>query len=464
MTADLVFRGGTAVLPRGRVASDVAVTDGVISAVGEPGTLDADQVVDLEGRILLPGAIDVHVHFRQPGFEQKEDFASGSSAAACGGVTTVCDMPNTHPPVTTADRFRAKRDVAERASRVDFGLWAGGTDLAEIEAMAALGAVGVKVYMNRSHRADDPYADDLSMPDDDTLRALLRACAGWGLPVAVHVADHEEEVRVRARLRATSTSDARLVCRSYRSEGVLAGLRRVLGAADATGCRVHIAHASLAPVSAIELIGAARRSGLPVTAECGPPALLEDDLATLGVLGVPFAFPADDAAYYWSALVDGRIDMVATDHAPHTLQDKAVGRPDVWDAPPGYPGVETSLPLMVDAVVGGRLPWSRLVELTSAAPARLCGLAGKGAIAPGADADLVVVDPAGTSTIDASRLHSKAGWSPFAGRRLAGRVAATYLRGREIAREGDLVSPAPTGRFLARTPSSSPTPEGSADR
>lgn len=463
MSAGTLFRGGTAVLPGGPVAADVLVADGVISVVGEPGTLIAAEVVDVRGRLLLPGAIDVHVHFRQPGFEHKEDFATGSSAAACGGVTTVCDMPNTHPPVTTAERFRAKRDLVTGSSHVDFGLWAGGTDLHELEQMAALGAIGVKVYMNRSHRADDPYADELSMPDDDTLRALFRACAGWELPVAVHVADHEQEMLVRARLRVTSTSDARLVCRSYRGDGVLDGLERVLAAAAGTGCRVHIAHASLAPVAAIERIDAARRSGARVTAECGPPALLEDELDRLGVLGVPFAFTADEAAFYWAALADGRIDLVATDHAPHTLQDKAIGEQDVWDAPPGYPGVETSLPLMVDAVQAGRLTWSRLVELTSAAPARLCGLTGKGVIAPGADADLVVVDPAATTTVDAARLHSKAGWSPFDGRRLAGAVVATYLRGREVARDGDLAPGSPSGRFLAPKPPSSLTPEGPAD-
>ncbi|WP_157988054.1 dihydroorotase [Jiangella endophytica] len=448
MSADTLFRGGTAVLPGGRVAADVAVTGGVISALAAPGTLSAAEVVDVRGKILLPGAVDVHVHFRQPGFEQKEDFRTGSAAAACGGVTTVCDMPNTHPPVTGAERFRAKRDLVAGTSHVDYGLWSGGTDLPELAAMAELGAVGVKVYLNRSHRADDPYADELSMPGDDTLRALFRACASRSQPVAVHVADHEQEARLRAELRAAGRSDARLVCRSYRGDGVLDALSGVLAAAAGTGCRVHIAHASLAPVAAIDRIDAARRSGVRVTAECGPPALLEDDLDRLGVLGVPFAFPAADADAYWSALADGRIDLVATDHAPHSRQDKAAGLDDVWAAPPGYPGVETSLPLMVDAVLAGRLTWARLVELTSAAPARLCGLAGKGAITRGADADLVVVDPGATTTVDATRLHSRAGWSPFDGRRLAGALTATYLRGREIARDGEVLPGPPTGRFL----------------
>ncbi|WP_162605505.1 dihydroorotase [Jiangella ureilytica] len=454
MSGDTVFRGATAVLPGGPVLADVVVGGGVVTAVAAPGTLSADEVVDVRDRILLPGAVDVHVHFRQPGFEHKEDFRTGSAAAACGGVTTVCDMPNTHPPVSSAERFRAKRDLVEGTSHVDHGLWAGGTDLPELAAMAGLGAVGVKVYLNRSHRADDPYADELSMPDAGTLSTLFRACASWALPVAVHVADHDQEVRLRARLRAASTTDARLVSRSYRGDGVLDALARVLAAAAGTGCRVHIAHASLAPVAALDRIDAARRAGVRVTAECGPPALLEDDLDRLGVLGVPFAFPAGDAEAYWSALADGRVDLVATDHAPHTRQDKAAGLDDVWAAPPGYPGVETVLPLMVDAVLAGRLSWSRLAELTSAAPARLCGLGGKGAITPGADADLVVVDPAATTTVDAARLHSRAGWSPFDGRRLAGAVTATYLRGRAIARDGELLPGPPAGRFL--------TPEGRA--
>ena len=136
---------------------------------------------------------------------------------------------------------------------------------------------------------------------------------------------------------------------------------------------MHIAHASLAPVAAIDMIEDARRAGVRVTAECGPPALLEDELDRLGVYGVPFAFPAGEATFYWAALADGRIDLVATDHAPHTRADKNVGRENVWDAPPGYPGVETSLPLMIDAAVNGRLDWSRLVQLTSSAPPGCAG-------------------------------------------------------------------------------------------
>ncbi|MDG4788060.1 dihydroorotase family protein [Micromonospora sp. WMMD1102] len=449
MSADVLFAGGTAVLPVGPVLADVAVRDGVITAVGEPGTLAADHVVDVRGLVVLPGAIDVHVHFRQPGFEYKEDFASGTAAAACGGVTTVCDMPNTHPPVTTASRFRAKQALAANAAHVDFALWAGGTDLFELTEMAALGAVGVKVYMNRSHRPDDPYAAELSMPDDETLRKVFWLAADLGLPVAVHVADHEHEARVRARLQAVSTTDARLVCRSYRSDGVLDGLERVLAAARDIGTRVHVAHASLAPTSAIGMIAAARDAGGNVSCECGPPALLEDELDTLGVRGVPFAFPPDDADFYWSSLADGSIDLVATDHAPHSKADKDVGRNNVWDAPPGYPGVETSLPLMVDAVLSGRLTWRRLVELTSAAPARLCGLTTKGAIARGVDADLVLVDPSTSRVVAADRLHSKAGWTPFEGRQLSGALTATYLRGRLVAQDGQVVDGQHMGRFVS---------------
>jgi dihydroorotase len=271
----------------------------------------------------------------------------------------------------------------------------------------------------------------------------------------VHVADHEREASARAELSAMGSTDARLVVRSYRSDGVLAGLARVLAAARATATPVHIAHASLAPTTAIDLIAEARRDGIRVTAECGPPALHEDELDHLGVYGVPFAFPPGEVEFYWAALADGRIDLVATDHAPHTRADKDLGRENVWDAPPGYPGVETSLPLMVDAVLGGRLDWARLVQLTSAAPARLCGLERKGAIRPGMDADLVVIDPGGSSVVEVDRLHSRAGWSPFEGRRLAGRITATYLRGRLVAADSDLVAPEAAGRFLA--PQSRPT-------
>jgi dihydroorotase len=445
MTHDLVIAGGTLAQGAETSPADLGVTGGRIAEIGEPGALRAHARIEAAGLLVLPGAIDMHVHFREPGLERKEDFWHGTRAAAAGGVTVVADMPNTVPPVTDAATLADKIDRLRGSAWVDVALWAGGTRVAEFAAMGRAGAIGLKVYMTRPRRADDPYSSDLSMPDDETFRAVLAESVRLDWPVAVHVSDPDQEDAERARLRELADDDARLVCRSMRGPGVLDALRRVLDLAAQTGARVHIAHISLGPTEAVELVREARLTGSGVTCELPPPALSESELERLSTRGTPFAFADDECDFYWQAIADGTIDCVATDHAPHTFADKYVDAPSVWSAPTGYPGVETMLPLMLDAALSGRLSLERVVEVTAAQPARLLGLAHKGSLELGGDADLVLVDPAGRTEINERRLHSKAGWSPFHGRTLRGRIAATLLRGELVARDGDIVADRPRG-------------------
>jgi dihydroorotase len=450
---DLVITGAEVITGGyGPFIADVAIADGKIAGISMPGSMHGAEQIDARSLVLLPGAVDLHVHLRDPGLEHKETFADGTAAAACGGVTTVCDMPNTRPPVINVERFEAKRKIAQAQAHVDFGLWAGGMKLDEFRGLQAEGALGLKIYMNRSHRADDPYTSELSMPDGDALRDTLARCAELDMLAAVHVCNHEAEAAERARLSSVTRTDAKAVCRSYRNEGALDGLSRVIEAARVTGARVHIAHVSLAPITALGLVEQARCQGVAITCESGPPALLEADLDRLGVFGVPFAFPPEEAAAYWDAIRDGLIDAIATDHAPHTRAEKEAGNDDVWAAPPGYPGVETSLPLMLDAALRGNFTLARLVEVMSTGPARIANLPRKGSIAVGADADLVLVDPNGEHVVDENLLHSKAGWSPFHGRALRGRLVRTILRGQTIAADGQLLEIAPSGRQVAPEP------------
>jgi dihydroorotase len=452
MTHDVVIAGGMLVGPAEPLRADLGITGGVIAGIGAPGAIRGHSRIDAKDLLVLPGAIDMHVHFREPGLERKEDFWHGTRAAAAGGVTLVADMPNTLPAVTDATVLADKNERLRGNAWVDVALWAGGTQVAEFAAMQDAGAIGLKVYMTRPRRADDPYSDDLSMPDAETFRDVLTESARLDWPVAVHVCDPDQEDTEHARLRRIADDDARLVCRSLRGPGVVDALRLVLELAEQSGARVHVAHISLAPTDAVDVVRQARLSGSTVTCELPPPALSERELARLGTRGTPFAFPDGECEFFWQAIADGTIDCIASDHAPHTVEDKLVDAPSVWSAPPGYPGVETLLPLMLDATLTGRLSFTRLVDATAAGPARILGVPRKGALRIGNDADLVLVDPAGTSRIDESRLHSKAGWSPFHGRQLSGRIVATLLRGAVIARDGEIVADRPSGLRASAAP------------
>ena len=454
---DVVVVNGRVALPSGLAHADIAINGERIAALAEPGALRGAETIDVAGALILPGAIDMHVHFREPGFEHKEDFAHGTAAAACGGVTTICDMPNTRPPVTDPERFRDKLMRVAPGAHVDFGLWAGGTRTEHFAALDALGAIGLKVYMNRAVRATDPYAAELSMPDDGTFVKALKAAAELDWPVCVHVANSFIDEAKREAFQAAGSLDPADVCCSFRSPESVEALSRAALFAKLAGARLHIAHISLNAMSAIDALIDARRDGARITAEVVPPALSFAELPDLGTKGIPFAHPLDELDRYWNALAAGVIDAVATDHAPHTRAEKDAGRNSPWTAPPGYPGVETSLPIMVDAMLRDRISMEVLVKVMAENPARILGLCDKGAIVPGRDADLVVVDPDGEWVVDETRLHSKAGWSPFHGRRLKGRLAMTLLRGAVIARDGEPTGVPARGRLVRRTRNPLPT-------
>ena len=459
---DLIVRNGAVALPGGVASVDLGIRGGKLAAISAHGELRGGAVLDATGRLVLPGGIDMHVHFREPGFEHKEDFAHGTSAAACGGVTTICDMPNTHPPVISPDRFAAKLAQIAKHAHVDFGLWAGGVCTEHFQALDQLGAIGLKVFLNRPARAGDPYATELSMPDDATFVKTLKAAAALDWPVTVHLANPAIDEARRAALLEAGSVDPMDVCCSFRSPASVEALSRAALFARLAGARLHIAHISLNALAALDALVEARNRGTRITAEIVPPALSFAELATLGAKGVPFAHAPEELERYWNALAAGVIDVVATDHAPHTRDEKEAGRANPWNAPPGYPGVETSVPLLIDAMLRGKLGVEALIKVISENPARILGLEAKGAILPGRDADLAFVDPDAEWLIDESRLHSKAGWSPFHGRRLKGRVRLTMLRGEVIARDGELVAAAPTGRQLFR--SRNPEETGAGDQ
>jgi dihydroorotase len=440
---DLLVRGGRLVTPQGIVETGLAVADGVIVALGDPAALPpAAEVIDARGRHVLPGVIDSHVHFREPGDAHKEDWDTGTAAAACGGVTTVLEMPNTRPPTATLEALVLKQTLAAAKARVDYGIFGllAQDNLAELPKLAAGGVVGFKCYMGET-------VGKIPAPDDGVMLEAFETARDLGLRVAVHAENNGIMQHRITRLRAAGRTDPLAHVESRPDICAIEAVGRALAFAAWTGARLHVCHESCADV--LPLIRAAKARGVDVTVETCPHYLLlaAEDMTRLGpVLRMnPPVRAARHQEGLWGGLADGTIDMLATDHSPHTVEEKT--RADIWEAISGFPGVETAVPLMLTAVNRGRMTLERYVEWSSAAPARAWGLyPRKGALQVGSDADLVIVDMDRAWTIRAAELHSKSRITPFEGMVTRGRPVATLVRGRVVMREGELVGAPGWGR------------------
>ncbi len=422
MTYDLLLTNGTVWTPGGSVQTSVGVRDGRIVDIGAAG--DASETLDCAGLDILPGVIDTQVHFREPGLEHKEDLESGSRAAVLGGVTAVFEMPNTKPNTDTAERVQ---DKLTRAKRMwcDHAFYVGAT-AANAEHLGKLeqirGTAGVKIFMGAS------TGDLLVAEDSDLLRVLQHGTRR----VAIHAED-EARMNVRAHLRIPGDPASHPVWRD--DESALMATRRILKLARQANRRIHILH--ITTPAELELI--AQHKDI-ATCELTPQHLTlagEEAYPRLGTF-VQQNPPIRSGAHrdgLWHMLNQGVADVVATDHAPHTAQEKAKPYPD---SPSGMPGVQTFLPLMLNHVANGKLTMQRLIELTSAGPQRVFGIVNKGRIAVGYDADFSIVDRAAVWTIEQNWLASKCGWSPFVGMDITGKPVGTILRGQKVMWQGQL--------------------------
>lgn len=439
---DLLVRNGTLVTEAGRFEADLAILDGRVAAIGH-GLGAARETVDARGLHILPGLVDVHVHFRDPGLTYKEDFGSGTRAAAAGGVTTVHDMPNTQPPVATATIFRDKLAAVREKAHVDFGLY--GIVLPDneqqLEAIAAEGAVGFKLYMGET-TGHNPC------PDDGVIFGALRRTGALGLVIGVHAENNPVLQRLKSELKAAGRTDPRAHLDSRPWFVEAEAVARAAQLAEGAGGRLHVHH--LSTRQGLERVVAAKQRGVSITCEALVSHLVLDDTAyetygNLAQLNPPIR-QREHVEALWAGIAVGQIDCIATDHAPHSAEEQA--RENVWEALGGWIGVETMLPLLLTQVAAGRISLERLVSLTSANPARIYGhYPRKGSLQVGADADFVLVDLAARYRLDQARLHSKTPLTPFDGWQLAGRPVATYLRGGCIMRENEILG-APGGRQL----------------
>ena len=440
---DLVVR--RAQPPGGGAPVDVAVADGVIAALAPALDGRGREEVDAAGLLVLPGAVDAHVHLNEPGRTDWEGFATGTAALAAGGVTTCVDMPlNAHPPTVDGAAFDAKLAAASASARVDFGLWGGIVpgNAGHLDELAARGVVGFKAFMAPSGIEDFEAADDLTL-----FEGMSRAAA-LGLPVAVHA----ESSALVAGLGARAVADGRTSLRDWAaSRPVVAeteAIARAIHLAEAAGCALHVVHVSSG--AGVALVAEARARGADVSCETCPHYLVltEEDAERLGAVAkcAPPLRPATEPEALWSALQDGRVAMVASDHSPSPPSMKAGHAFAAWG---GIAGAQTTLPLVLGA---GRLGAARVAEVLAGFPARRLRLAGKGRLEPGADADLVLVDRT-RWTLRAQDLHQRHPVSPFAGRELGARVVRTVLRGRTVFADGAVTGEPGGGRLVRPAPS-----------
>lgn len=427
-TFDLILKGGTVVNHDGEGARDIGIGAGRFAAIGDLSRVSAGEVIDCRGLHVLPGVIDSHVHFREPGLTHKEDLESGSRGAVLGGVTAVFEMPNTNPLTIDGRAVADKVKRGHHRMHCDYAFYVGATrentkDLGELEMLP--GVCGVKVFMGSS-------TGSLLIEDDDGVRAVLKA-------IRRRAAFHsEDEYRLRERMALRIDGDPRSHPIWRDATAALMCTQRLIALARETGKRVHVLHVTTKE----EAIFLSHHKDV-ASAEATPAHLTltapdcYERLGTLAQLNPPIR----DAAHrdgLWQGIAQGVIDSIGSDHSPHTREEKAEPYPKSHS---GMTGVQTLVPVMLDHVNAGRLSLQRFVDLTSAGPARLFGMAAKGRIAVGYDADLTVVDLKRRETITNAQIASRAGWTPYHGVAVTGWPVGTVVRGHKVMWQGDLVTP-----------------------
>ena len=435
---DLVIRGARVVSGDQIIDASVAIAGELIVAVGHDDLMPpARHEMRADGMYLLPGAIDSHVHFRDPGYPNKETWKTGSAAAACGGVTTVFEMPNTTPPTGTVEALRIKQKAAE-SSYVDFGIHGlfGDDSVDRLEELLDAGVTSFKAFVGNTFGS-------LPSPSDGALLEGFEKLAPLGIRTVVHAENSSILSRRQQHMQVAGRIDAFAHLAARPAVAEIEAIGRVLTLAEWTGARVHIAHHSAA--DSLYLLREAKRRGVDVTAETCPQYLLlnTDHMRTLG--GIMRLNPPIREARHnqplWDALMDGTIDMIATDHAPHSPDEKT--RESIWDCDCGFPGVETQMSLMLTEVNKARATLMDYVRWSSVAPAKAWGLFGtKGVIAPGAHADIAIVDMALAGVLSQNRLQSISKISPWNGRSVQGYPVHTMVRGRFVMQHGKLVAEA----------------------
>ena len=456
MNVDVRIKGGVVHTPSGPVEADVLVEGERIAGLIHPESqIPAASEIDATGKHILPGLVDLHAHTRVPGYEYKEDYFTSSQAAAAGGITTYADMPNVEPPTDTVELFEEKRAIADRDCIVDFGHLVSPTKPEEIARLADAGVTGFKIFQVSGGYPHDPR---LALGESEKMFVALQEIAKTGLHTSIHPYNQPLMDMLSAQALASGKPRsietfapiylADIVWRS--AVAVLLELQRE------TGARIHVLHTH--SNGSIRLLRQAKALGQQVTAAVDLKyyQLTKEDAADQGGRAAPGGVITEDAERLqsiWEALADGTIDMIDSDHAPHTLDDLERFESDPWTGPFGSPQYDYMLSVTLTDVSEGRLDLETAVRLLSENPARLAGIyPRKGAIQVGSDADLVVVDLEAETVASDEATYTKCGWTPYRGRRLKGVPVLTMLRGTVIAKDGKVVGERGFGRYIEGVP------------
>jgi len=443
LLVDLVLYNGKVYIPKGLVEAGIAIDEGRIVKIAKETNLPKASVrTDLKGCIALPGLIDPHVHLRDQELAYEEDFFTGTAAAAAGGVTSVLDMPNNTPVTMDSRSLKDRMKLAEKRVVVNVGFYSAFPEnTEEITSIVREGAVAFKLYLMQK-------IGGIDIDNDEALLSAFDKVKKMRVPVAVHAEDKRTIEKMREKMRNKRRGGLEALLKVHSPEAEVKAIRRVVKLAGKSGVHVHFCHLSSA--DGLNAVLRAKRLGLPFTCEVTPHHLLLTSKHLKRYKTMALTLPPlrakEDVTALWSALKQGSIDTLASDHAPHSKEEKEAK--GIWNVKPGIAGLETMLPLLLTQVNKGRLTLSTLIRLASEKPAEIFHLSDRGSLSEGYAADIVVVDVDKAFKIDASKFHSKAKFSPFNKWSAKGKPMKTFVNGRLVMDEGELVTKPGTGGII----------------
>lgn len=443
MPVDIVLSNAKILIEGDLIEAGIAIENGKIVRIAKDSNLpEGSTKINLKGNIILPGLIDSHVHLRDQRLAYKENFSSGTSAAAIGGITLVMDMPNNNPITMDTSALKERMNLAKNNILVNTAFYSAfPRNFEEIPKIVEAGAIGFKVYLSNK-------IGGIDIDDDEQLLTAFSIAAEEGVPVAVHAEDRKTIEDLKIEMQNSGKDSINSYVEAHSPEAEVKSIDRIIPLIKNSGVHVHFCH--LSSTKGLNAVIRAKKMGLPVTCEVTPHNLLisKEKYNQFGFLALtdPPLRQSEDVIALWNALKDGTIDIIASDHAPHTLDEKTGG--SVWEVKPGIPGLETMLVLLLTQVNNGNLLLSDLIKLTSQMPAKIFHLKNRGYLEEGNWADLVIVDMKRDFLVDSSTFLSKAKYSPFDGMRVKGKPIKTFVNGKILVDDGEIVAKSGTGLII----------------